>query len=111
MYLTPEEEIDLTPYAIESEVSSTYETKTDKNSGKKEISVINKSTVLPLSLTFDAASDVIETWYTLTINDLQDETQISSFENQYKKLYRIFLQWTIYWEVGNAKKQDISRKC
>ena len=66
---------------------NTYETKTNKNSGKKEISVINKSTVLPLSLTFDAASDVIETWYTLTINDLQDETQISSFENQYKKLY------------------------
>ena len=66
---------------------NTYETKTDNNSGKKEVSVINKSTVLPLSLTYDAVSDVIETWYTLTINDLQDETKISSFENQYKKLY------------------------
>jgi len=66
---------------------NTVETKVDENSAKKEISVINKSSVLPLSLAFDAGSDVIDTWYTLTINDLQDETKISTFENQYKKLY------------------------
>lgn len=29
LYLTPDEEIDLTPYATKDDVSSTYETKTD----------------------------------------------------------------------------------
>lgn len=31
LYLTPEEEIDLTPYATKEQVSDTYETKTDAN--------------------------------------------------------------------------------
>ena len=59
----------------------------DPNAGKKQISVVNKSTILPLSYTYDATSDMVNTWYTLTIEDLSDETEISSFKNQYKKLY------------------------
>lgn len=66
---------------------NTVETKEDENAGKKEVSVINKSTILPVSLAYDAVCDVINTWYTLYVNDLKDETQILSFENQYKKLY------------------------
>lgn len=53
----------------------------------KKISVVNKSSILPLSYAYDATSDVINTWYTLDIEDLKDEMEISSFKNQYKKLY------------------------
>ena len=73
----------------EFKTQNTIETKTDENAGKKEVSVINKSTVLPVSLTYDAVCDVINTWYTLYVNDLADEAQKTSFENQYKKLYGV----------------------
>ena len=42
---------------------------------------------MPVSLTYDAVCDVINTWYTLYVNDLADDAQKTSFENQYKKLY------------------------
>ena len=71
----------------EFKTQNTQETKADENAGKKEVSVINKSTVLPVSLTYDAVCDVINTWYTLFVNDLADEAHRTSFENQYKKLY------------------------
>ena len=73
----------------EFKTQNTIETKTDENAGKKEVSVINKSTVLPVSLTYDAVCDVINTWYTLYVNDLADDAQKTSFENQYKKLYGV----------------------
>lgn len=84
---------------------NTVETSYDTNTGKQEISVINKSSVLPLSYAYDATSDVVNTWYTLLIEDLSDETEISSFKNQYKKLYgeempanTCYLDMTLYEE-------------
>ena len=59
----------------------------DKNSGKKGVSVINKSDVLPMSEHYDALSENIETLYTVTIDELENEEHISSFKKQYKKLY------------------------
>ena len=59
----------------------------DNGVGKNEISVVNKSEKLPLSYAYDASSDVQNTWYTLTIEDLANEGEISSFKTQYKKLY------------------------
>ena len=63
------------------------DTKEDINTGKTDVTVVNKSNVLPVSYVYDATSDVLNTWYTLTIEDLTDAEQISSFKNQYKKLY------------------------
>lgn len=63
------------------------ETKVDLNAGKQDVAVVNQSDVLPPSYVYDATSDVLNTWYTLIIEDLADATQISSFKNQYKKLY------------------------
>ena len=60
---------------------------TEESTDSSDIVVINKSDTLPVSDKFDAASDVIDTLYTLTIDDLDNETEISSFKNQYKKLY------------------------
>lgn len=54
---------------------------------ENNISVINGNEVLPLSDAYNAKCDVIETDYIITIEDLEDEAQVSLFKNQYKKLY------------------------
>lgn len=59
----------------------------DEKAGKKEVSVVNKSEVLPVSYAYDANCDVVNTWYTLYIDDLKDDEAVGSFKNQYKKLY------------------------
>ena len=66
---------------------NTVESTEDKNADNKEIAVINQSEILPVSHAYDAKGDSFTTWYTLYIKDLADDTPISSFKNQYKKLY------------------------
>lgn len=62
-------------------------TSENNSDDKNEILILNKNEVLPVSDTYNAKCDVIETDYTITIEELSDETYISSFKNQYKKLY------------------------
>lgn len=57
------------------------------SSGQQGVLVINKSSVLPVSDQYDASGEVLDDLYTLTIDDLQNEMYISSFKNQYKRLY------------------------
>lgn len=54
---------------------------------KNEILVLNKSEMLPVSEMYNANSDILDSHYTITIENLNDDIQISSFKNQYKKLY------------------------
>ena len=70
-------------FISQNDVAKTEDTK----AGTKAVSVVNKSNVLPISYAYEATCDVLNTWYTLIIEDLADETQISSFKSQYKKLY------------------------
>lgn len=62
-------------------------TEEDSTTGQQDVAVVNKSEILPISDKYDANSDVLNTLYTLTIEDLADGEAISSFKDQYKKLY------------------------
>ncbi len=55
--------------------------------GENQISVINKSETLPVSQSYNASCAVLNGLYRLTIDELQNSSEISSFKEQYKKLY------------------------
>ena len=63
-----------------------------ESSGENEnssqgITVINKSEKLPVSYHYDAKGELLDGAYTVTIQDLADAKAVTSFKNQYKKLY------------------------
>ena len=70
-------------YMAENKLATTVDT----SEGKEQVTVLNKHEALPLSDTYNANCEILDSVYTLTIEDLKDEVQISSFKNQYKKLY------------------------
>lgn len=69
-------------FFAENKLSSSEEINSDN-----KISVINKSDVLPLSESYDAVGVAFNGTYKLTIDELINETEISSFKSQYKRLY------------------------
>ncbi len=62
-------------------------TKQEDSEQINRIAVVNKNETLPLSDTYDAQGTAFEGLYKLIIDNLKDETEITSFKTQYKKLY------------------------
>lgn len=96
---------------------NSVETAKDENSGKKEVMVINQSKALPVSYVYDADCDVLNTWYTLYIKDLESDTEITSFKNQYKKLYgeeipanTCYLDLQMYEETCNVPIKKLGKQ-
>lgn len=70
-------------YLAENKTAS----KENTSFGENEITVLNRNENLPLSDTYDAMCDILDSSYTLTIDVLDDEASVLSFKNQYRKLY------------------------
>lgn len=59
----------------------------DNVSTNDQISVVNRSDILPLSESYDASNAAFSGAYKLIIDELSNEAEISSFKSQYKRLY------------------------
>ena len=60
---------------------------TDDKNTNTGVAVINKTDILPISEHYDAVIDQVDSLYTVTIDKMENESDISSFKKQYKKLY------------------------